>query len=317
MRKVVASLAALAAFAAPAFAADMPAKAGKVVKPVYVSPWDLAFGGGIMSDYNVRGISNSDRSPSATVYFEPRYNVNDRLQLYAGIAGTAVSLPTDPSAEIDFYGGIRPTFGPLALDLGGIYYYYPSERAINGTTVVVPSGNTTLSNADFWEVYAKPSWTVNDALTFGGNIYYSPSWLNSGASGLYTSVTAKVTSPTPLFGKDIGTYLSGEYGHYNFGRTNFVPGVFVDVTGTRGWDLPDYNTWNAGVGFTYKVFTLDLRYYDTDLSKAQCNALTADQGASLTPAVTVNNFTTTGSSNWCGSSFIAKLSADLTMANVK
>ncbi len=317
MRKVVVSVAALVACAASALAADMPAKAGKKVVPVVVTPWDLAFGGGLMSDYNVRGISNSDRGPTATAYFEPRYNVNDKLQLYAGIAGTGVNLPSDPSAEIDLYAGIRPTFGPLALDLGFIYYYYPSERAINGTTVTVPSGNTTLNNTDFWEVYAKPSWTVNDALTFGGNIYYSPSWLNSGASGLYTSATAKVTSPTPLFGKDVGTYLSGEFGHYAFGRTNLVPGVFVDVTGTKGWDLPDYNYWNAGIGFTYKVFTLDLRYHDTDLSKAQCNALTADQGASLTPAVRVNNFTTTGASKWCGSAFIAKLSFDLTMANLK
>ena len=30
---------------------------------------------------------------------------------------------------------------------------------------------------------------------------------------------------------------------------------------------PSYNTWNIGIGFTYKVFTLDLRYSDTNLSK--------------------------------------------------
>jgi hypothetical protein len=44
----------------------------------------------------------------------------------------------------------------------------------------------------------------------------------------------------------------------------------------NGIPEPSYNTWNVGVGFTYKVFTLDLRYYDTDLSKGNCNAFTSD-----------------------------------------
>ncbi len=33
------------------------------------------------------------------------------------------------------------------------------------------------------------------------------------------------------------------------------------------------------MGFTWKVFTLDLRYYDTDLSKGDCNAFTSDPTA--------------------------------------
>ena len=37
--------------------------------------------------------------------------------------------------------------------------------------------------------------------------------------------------------------------------------------------MPEYNTWNAGFSFTYKVFTLDLRYVDTDLSKSELQRL--------------------------------------------
>ena len=37
-----------------------------------------------------------------------------------------------------------------------------------------------------------------------------------------------------------------------------------------------YWTWDAGVSFTYKAFTLDLRYYDTNLTKAECNVFTSD-----------------------------------------
>jgi len=322
MRKVVASLAVLAAFAAPAFAADMPAKAGKKVVAVYVSPWDIAFGSAIASDYNFRGISQSDRGPSVSAYFEPRYNVNPNLQLYAGIAGASVDLPTDPGAEIDFYAGVRPTFGPVAWDLGFIYYYYPNESqhatGVPGAPFPsFPNGNLTLANTDYWEIYAKPTWAVNDVFTLGGNVYYTPSWLNTGATGVYSSVTAKAALPATMVAPNWGSYLSGEFGHQALGTTDFSPPVLVNAAGTGGMQLPDYNYWNAGVGFTYKAFTLDFRYHDTNLSKAECNALTGDPGASTGPAVTINNFATTGRSNWCNATFIAKLSADLSLSALK
>ena len=316
MKKVVLSVVAALAVsaAAPAFAADMPTKARKVAVAA-PSPWDIAFGGALASDYYFRGISQSDRGPSVSAYFEPRYNITPDLQLYAGISGSSVKLATDPTAEIDLYGGIRPTFGAFAFDFGGIYYWYPKERAL--TAAMAPaSGNTTIGDTDFWEVYGKVAWTINPVLTLGGNLYYSPSWLKSGAPGTYASATGKVTLPSNMLPADIGAYLSGEAGYYWLGTTDFVPGVFVNNAGTGGWDLPDYAHWNLGVGFTWKVFTLDLRYHDTDLSQAECNALTADPGASAGVAV-INNFTTTGLSKWCGATFIAKLSFDLTLSSLK
>src|SRR6185436_3461162 len=133
MNKVVLSVAAALAFsAAPALAADMPAKAPKVAPAAAPSPWDIAFGAAVMNDYNFRGISQSDRGPAAFAYFEPRFNITPDVQLYAGIAGTSVKLATDPSAEIDLYGGIRPTFGPVQFDIGGIYYWYPRETQFCG-----------------------------------------------------------------------------------------------------------------------------------------------------------------------------------------
>jgi uncharacterized protein (TIGR02001 family) len=309
-------VAAVALSATSAFAADMPVKASPAPVVATPSAWDIAFGAAVMSDYNFRGISQSDRGPAAFAYFEPRFNINKDVQLYAGIAGTSVDLATRPGAEIDLYAGIRPTFGDFAFDFGGIYYLYPNETAITVATATPPAFNTTLANTDFWEVYAKVAWTISPVLTLGANIYYSPDWLATGADGTYASGTAKITAPATMMPTDIGAYLSGEFGHYWLGTTNLVPGVFVSNSGTQGWNLPDYNYWNLGVGFTYKVFTLDLRYHDTDLTKAECNALTADPGASGGVTV-INNFTTTGKSNWCGAAFIAKLSFDLTLANLK
>jgi hypothetical protein len=77
----------------------------------------------------------------------------------------------------------------------------------------------------------------------------------------------------------------------------------------------------VGLGFTWKVFTLDLRYYDTDLSKGNCNAFTSDptaggfNGVGGFPAPTAINGGP--ASSWCGASFVAKLSADLTLGSLK
>lgn len=316
MKWIILAAAMSAATTMPAVAADMVVrKAPPVPAAAPVSAFDIAFGGAIMSDYNFRGISQSDRGPSVFAYVEPRYNVTADLQLYAGIAGYAVKLPTDPTAEIDLYGGVRATLGAFALDIGLLYYYYPRERQIDGVIIAVPNGNTTLVDTDFLEFYAKATYTFNPSIALGGNIFYTGDWLNTGADGTFASVTAKVTVPSAWFPQDVGMYLSAELGHYWLGQTKFDPIAFPVI---GGWSLPDYAHWNIGLGFTYKVITLDLRYHDTDLSKEECNVLTADPGASIgggTPIPVTNPLG--NRSKWCGAAFIAKLSFDLTLASLK
>jgi uncharacterized protein (TIGR02001 family) len=306
MRKMV--LAALAAaVATPALAADLEPMATKapVVAPA-VPVFDIAFGGLVQSDYNFRGISQSDRGPSAGGYIEPRFNILPDVQLYVGLAGWSTKLPTDPTGEFNIYGGIRPTFGPLSLDLGFIYYAYPKETQLfvdpTGTflTTVGPgSGIFTLDDTDFWEVYAKAGYTFNDYVSIGGNFYYSPSWLNTGASGTFASATLKLTAPEGSFGlADVGAYLSGEIGYYWLGTSDAILG---------STDYPDYATWNVGVGFTYKAITLDLRYYDSELSDTECYTNTGDP----------SGFYNGGTSNWCDATFIARLSFDTTLSALK
>ena len=96
--------------------------------------------------------------------------------------------------------------------------------------------NTTLADTDFWEVYAKVLWTVNPMIALGANVYYSPSWLNTGASGTYASGTAKFTAPENFLPNGITMYVSGEAGYYWLGTTDFLPGVYTDNArhGRRG-----------------------------------------------------------------------------------
>jgi uncharacterized protein (TIGR02001 family) len=320
MKKTVWAAAVLAMAAGPAFAADMPVKAVKAPPPAF-DPWDIAFGSAIMNDYIFRGITQSNHKPSVAAYFEPRYNFNKDLQLYVGTSAESISFANRAVAEVDIYGGIRPTFGAFAFDFGVWGYLYPGgqcQESLPGGVAVCPSGSPLALGPDFtqmkkdvsfFEGYGKVNWTINDNFSLGADEYYSPNFLNSGAWGDYASIVGKVTAPTTWFGSSgVGAYLSGEFGRQWFGTTD----PFYRTTAAPvGIPYPSYDTWNIGIGFTYKVFTLDLRYSDTDLSRGDCAALTSAYNANIPGNATLINPNGFGS-DWCGAAGIVKLSADLT-----
>jgi Bacterial protein of unknown function (Gcw_chp) len=330
MKKLVLLATALAMVSGSALAADLRTKALKAPPPVAFDPWDIAFGSAIMNDYVFRGVTQSNHKPSVTAYFEPRYNVTKDLQLYVGSSFESISFTNRAAAEVDIYGGIRPTFGAFAFDLGIWGYLYPGGQCIDsfggpggtavcpaGSNVVLPSFNGMKKDVSFYEGYAKVNYTINDMWQVGANEFYSPNFLNSGAWGNYASITGKFTAPSSTFGSSgVGMYISGEFGRQWLGTSDSFYGTNV-ASPLGGGPFPngvkyaDYNTWNIGIGFTYKVFTLDLRYSDTNLSKADCNVFTSDFTASLTGAFTPTN-PGGATSNWCGATGIVKLSADLT-----
>ena len=331
MKKLALLATALAMVSGSALAADLHVKALKAPPPAAFDPWDIAFGSAIMNDYIFRGVTQSNHKASVAAYFEPRYNVTKDLQLYVGVSGESISFANRAAAEIDVYGGIRPTFGAFAFDFGVWGYLYPGGScadnvltggipgggvcAVSTNTIFLANGNVMKKDVSFFEGYAKVNYTINDMFQVGANEFYSPNFLNSGAWGNYASITGKFTAPSTTFGSSgVGMYISGEFGRQWLGTSD----AFYAVPGfPNGIPYADYNTWNIGIGFTYKVFTLDLRYSDTDLSKGNCNAFTSAFNASGTTSITPINPGGAGS-NWCGATGIVKLSADLTaMTNLK
>src|SRR4029077_5340510 len=135
MKKLALLATALTMVTGSALAADMAVKAVKAPPPVAFEPWDLAFGSAIMHDYIFRGVTQSNHKPSVAAYFEPRYNVTKDLQLYVGVSGESISFANRAAAEIDVYGGIRPTFGAFALDIGVWGYLYPGGTCQFGAPV--------------------------------------------------------------------------------------------------------------------------------------------------------------------------------------
>ncbi|NNM73558.1 TorF family putative porin [Enterovirga aerilata] len=287
------SVAAGLAIAGQSIAADLTAKRlppEAAPAPAQTPLIDFVFGARIQSDYNFRGISQSDHRESGQTYFEAQYLDN---LFYTGFATAKVDLPTRPAMEFDLTAGIRPKWGPLTFDLGVIYYNYPGERAL--FPGVAPA------NTDFLEFAAKASWAVNDAFTLGANVFYAGNWLGTHADGTYVSGTAKYVIPTDLLGVE-GFAVSGEFGHYFLGRTApWTGGVGVPT------NLIDYNYGNVGVSYTWRAFTLDVRGHFTDLNKTECFINTGD------PRGVING---TGRSNWCGDAVVATLSLDLQASKI-
>lgn len=273
MSKLLLAAAAVAFSATAGFAADLPNKKA-AAEPVIVSPWDFAVGATLTSDYIFRGITQSNHKPSVWGRGELRYNIDSTWQLYAGFSGASIKLsPTlpSPALELDGIAGVRATFGSLGVDVGAIVYGYPNTPA-----ALWPRTLT------WWEGYIKPTYTINDMITVGANLNVTPSFLNSGANGTYLSATAKLSLPSNIA-------LSGEFGRQWLGKTDALFGPV---------NLPDYNYWNVGASYTYKIATVDLRYHGSDLSKTNCAVIS-------------------GVRNYCGHRIVGTLSFDLTSKDLK
>jgi uncharacterized protein (TIGR02001 family) len=145
---------------------------------------------------------------------------------YAGVWASNVDFTDGARAEIDLYGGVRPKLGPVTVDLGVIRYAYARQR----------SG----PHLDYTEIKVAPSMQLGPA-TFGAAWYHSEDFLGRSGASNYVEVNASTSLATTPFS------LSAAVGHQAVAR------------------LPDYTTWNLGVGYAVNDHLgFDLRYWDTD-----------------------------------------------------
>jgi uncharacterized protein (TIGR02001 family) len=274
MKKVLmTALAALAVTtAAPAFAADMPVKAPKMVVAA-PSPWDIAFGVAFTTDYRLRGVSQSNNKPAVQGYFELQYTVNEWLKLYAGLWGSSLNY-TYANAEIDVSGGARMAFGNFGLDVGYVYYYYPSPS---------PIASPTGASVSFGDFYAKPSYKIADWLTVGAIVDYGNNFNNG-----------------------VGIVGSKDAGYYSGNATITLPwspaGITISLNPEIGrqWakctGCTDFTYWDVGLVFNYKAATLDLRYWDTSLKNSPAAFNAAGTNVAKSTFVATLKFDTTWSS---------------------
>lgn len=250
------------------------------------SPVQVSIKGGIASDYIYRGTTLSDRKPAVGAGIEATYS-----WLYAGATAASVKLPTMPSGEFTVSGGVRPSIADVEFDFGATYFFYPSEA---------PGGAT--NGIEYWEAAGRFSKRIGEAFGIAGGYAYSPNVSNTGAWSQYVAFGAGVEVPSRLIPLDVGIMITAAAGYSWFGNQSLALG---------GFKLPEYLNWQAGVTFSHKFINLDLRYYDTNLSKENCYVFTGDPNARFggrpdpitNPAGLV--------SNWCNATFVAKLWVEL------
>ena len=243
---------------------------------------ETAFGytiaAGMASDYIYRGVTLSGHQPAVGAAFEARFG-----NFYGGSTVTSVKLPTDPAAELSFSSGIRPSLSGVDFDFGFTYFLYPGEMSTTGT--------------DYWEFVARADKNLTEKVRVAAGFGYSPSISNTGAWSKYTAAGIRVDLPTSEILQGVSASFSTSAGYFWFGNQSPALG---------GFPLPAYANWNAGVTFTRNRFHLDLRYYDTNLSKENCFVFTGDPnarpGGRADPLTNPEGLT----SGWCSATAVAK-----------
>jgi uncharacterized protein (TIGR02001 family) len=242
------------------------------------SAFGYTMAAGVASDYIYRGVTLSDHQPAVGAAFEARFG-----NFYGGSTITSVKLPTDPAAELSFSSGVRPSLSGIDFDFGFTYFLYPGEVSTAGT--------------DYWEFVARADKKLTEKVSVAAGVGYSPNISNTGAWSKYTAAGIRVDLPTSQMLQGVSASFTTSAGYFWFGNQSLALG---------GFPLPAYANWNAGVTFTRNRFRLDLRYYDTNLSRENCFVFTGDTNAR--PGGRADPLTNPEGlrSGWCSATVVAK-----------
>ena len=265
-----------------AVAAEAPVQTAPP-KDEAVSPFEFSARGGFVTDYIYRGTTLSDHRPAVGAAFE----ATAFGMLYASSTIASVKLPSQPAAEITMGGGVRPKLGNVTFDFGWTRFLYPGESAPPGT----------FAGIDYWEAAARADTKIGELLRVAGGFAYSPNVSNTGAWSKYAAFGLGIDVPHRLLPPELSVSMTSIVGYSRFGSQSVELG---------GFPLPAYLNWNAGVTFSRKNLNLDLRYYDTNLSKENCFVLTGDPGATPGGGIDPVRNPEGLMSRWCSATFVAK-----------
>lgn len=204
----------------------------------------------LTTDYIFRGISQTSQNPAAQAGVTATYGI-----FYIGAWGSNVDFGAVDNAfgnpknissiEIDYYAGIAPTWKGFTFDIAALYYTYPGAFDPGG-------------ELDYFELKTAVSYTFAEKLTATVANYWSPEF--GGETGNADAIDLTLTY---AFGNKL----------FNF----FSP----SISGLVGYQdvefLPSYTYWNAGLTLGFmENWSVDVRYWDTNLSTAECGGPNCD-----------------------------------------
>lgn len=194
---------------------------------------DVAFNMGLATDYVFRGIDQTTGFSEGQAFGGADVTAGS---FYAGVWASNTGPHAAQFFEYDLYAGWKPTLGPVALDLGVIYYGYTDTDDTFGDE----------SELSTYELKAAGS-VVTGGVTWGAAVYWTPNF-SGDADGLY----------------DNGGFYYEANAAYTFENSATLSGAFGAVE-VDDYVIDSYTTWNVGV--TYPItenVSLDGRYIGSD-----------------------------------------------------
>jgi uncharacterized protein (TIGR02001 family) len=192
----------------------------------------------VTTDYIFRGISQSSESPALSAGFDASYGI-----LYAGFWGSNIDfdgIAPDGSIEMDVYAGIKPVLGPVTFDFAVLGYLYPNSDNLGGDEV------------NYLELKAGASITPFTNASLGVAVYYSPDFTGNFDEGVAVEGSAGYTFAS------IGRFTPSVSGLIGYQTAD------TDPVSQAGFE-DEYTYWNVGASVAFDKFTLDVRYWDTDI----------------------------------------------------
>lgn len=196
------------------------------------STWSLSGTFGATSDYMFRGQTQTDHDFAV----QGGLTLSHDSGFYVGAWASNVDFGNGTDYELDLYAGYGGALSDsTTFDLNATYYLYPD--APNGTSYdYVEIGGSLTYTAGAFSLYGKTAL----APEFFGDTGFA-AWVGTGLGYQVTEFMR----------------LSGNVG-YQWIEDNTLAGI------------PDYTNYDLGATFTLDVLSLDVRYFGTDLNKAEC-----------------------------------------------
>ncbi len=199
----------------------------------------------LTSDYRFRGVSQSDRDAAIQGWVQ----YDHASGLYANIWASTIDfndeLAHDSSVEVDLTVGYNYALSDkTGLGIKAVYYLYPDADT--------PAGS---NDYDYFEAIASVSHDFGMA-SVSGELAWSPDFFFE--SGDAVSLKGGVSAPV----LEKFAFMDGLTASANLGYQ------WIDDNATYG--TPDYLYYDFGVSAGWEIFTIDLRWVDTDLDKSEC-----------------------------------------------
>ena len=224
--------------------------------------FDLGVEATLKSDYMDSGLTNSDHNPSAGVTITPSYGI-----FYGTIYGANIDYGADePKLETKFAVGATPVFGDFSVDFNlarrikfddpaadrwlpyatGTYTFNDNFNASLGAGYYLYDDKET---ADFFELYAGGTATLEGGAYFTGEFYWEPD--SDGADNAYYAVYGTVGVPFAEKFEAVGKF------------------------GWEGYEdeelTPSYLWYEAGLKYNINDhIAIGAAYHGNDLSDAEC-----------------------------------------------